>query len=434
MGRVQQTSRTQTRPKDLVLQPEIQDRNVGTQTNQNPLPTGSLPSEILQSDAPDTLRHGAIREMNFEDSDDLLQAYINDSRNRGCDSQRRQLYINTVVKRFLNLGQLSADERTSKEKKIQEIVTKLAKHDIFRKLLSYANEGTRRDFSKAAYSKLTISHLILMGVTVQCHVPFNELVGILEQATLSDTFQYPSRTDVNVSDFADALSKETEVLEMPSTAETNAQFRISTILKKIVDRIRQREIIVIGEELSLGFCGDEAGPVEVQYLRSDETVLSTFISGRLDYACFRGPSHHVRKAVVDGDDDVIEEALKLIRRQMLWPLVCIKFVDFMATLEQDFNKSLKKLGLVNGDRHSWDVFTLEAKHMNKRITFSSGISPATTTDPAVLPQSLVVSHTSDTISDGHDDLRSKQSHDRVVDVVDISPGDIPRIIVHTTRA
>ncbi|KAF5351196.1 hypothetical protein D9756_008365 [Leucocoprinus leucothites] len=453
--------------------PAGQHKNTDAQAGQesyppvvlDPLPIGSLSpemrlsGELLPSDS--VLNLGKYGEIEFEDSGGLLQTYLDDERR----SQWHDLYLGAAVRRFVDLGQFSAEERASKQQEIRKIIKSLAKHEaIFQNLLSYTDEGRKRKFYKVTYSRIGPSHLALLGVAVRPHVPFKELARFLEQATLSAPSNYPSRTDVNASDFVDVFPKETEVLEMSSTVEANARFRISTILKKVVVRLRQTEIIAFGEELSLGFCGDESGPIEVQHVTSDGTVLSTFISGRLDYVegtrcgantvvlegkrarinhednpriaiptdyvCFRAPSYQIKKALRDSIN--VAEALRFIQNELFREFVGVKFVDFIASIEQRSNKSFEAFGLLDGD-FRWDVFALEAKHMNERVSYNIGLSSATSTKPAALPRGFPPFHTSDTIIGN--DHPSMKSHDHTADTVNVSSGrEVPRPIASSSQA
>ncbi|KAF5351218.1 hypothetical protein D9756_008362 [Leucocoprinus leucothites] len=346
-------------------------------------------------------------ERQLKESDNLLQVYLDDK----FSFPRRHLYVDAAVERLLVRKQIPASERAIKKRKMHTTVTKLAKHEnIFRKLLGYASENKEHDFSKVTYSAIKPAHTTLMGVLVQPHVPFSELARILDLTTLPKAYLYSRRDAIKVVDFADIFTRETEVPEMTSTAETNARFRISSILKMIVAMIRDKEILAIGEELSLGFCGDKIGPIEVQHVNGDGAVLSTFMSGRLDYACFRGPLRQIEE-VLEYDEIRIADALNRIRAPLFQPFVRTRFDDFMATLEQNVQGALRSTGSPSVTL-CWDVFALEAKHMNERFSYNNEISAATKTDSVQVLQNddFQRSSTRDTTNGNHYDLKTKQSH------------------------
>lgn len=296
----------------------------------------------------------------------LKQAYQREG--SSLDSKRLAQYIKEVIRRLE--GDRGSNESNPTKDSLENLVNLLAKHEaIFLRLLDYASSPVARMFSVKTMSQIKAGDLTTMGVRVLSAVSIDQLVENLTRSPLPDQFNYQRSSDFDWNDY-DIFSKNRDPRQMRSPSESNARYRISSILGQIfLKQLQDVGIHTVGEEVSIGHRNGRAGPIEVQFTDGSGTVHSNFISGRLDYACFSPPPSLIQMAM-EKDVEATIAAMAVWQKEDCETA----YREPFGTLVDQLERGLKKFSLSTGsnidnNELQWDIFTLEAKRMGKRVTF-----------------------------------------------------------------
>lgn len=131
-------------------------------------------------------------------------------------------------------------------------------------------------------------------------------------------------------------------------AETNARSRISRLFSELIDNLKAPRAVLIGEHIPLGILGSKTPPIEVQHVREDGTVHSTFLTGVLDYICCSLKSWPGMLRRMEG-----QEALMRWKMHSMLLIIFLVFCSFRLTCLFQIQGNLCNGGISTGSATTW---------------------------------------------------------------------------------